>query len=206
VPARDLEKIVVERVRAYLGDLGSSLDRSSGEALGAQLLEAKRLSQQLVSSGSAEVRSALLGLVKRVEVGESRIRIEIKSGNEEARTAVLESETVKIRSGREVKLVIPGSEDEIDARRDGKLLALSARAQRVRDRLIAGESIGDIAHDEDSSASRIGRLARLGLLAPVIVSASLEGRQPQSFTRSALWEATRIPLDWTAQRAAFGFS
>lgn len=206
VPARDLEKMVVERVRAYLVDLGSNLDRSSGETLGTQLLKAERLSEQLASSSSAEVRSALLALVKRVEVGESRIRIEVNSGDEKARTAMLESETVKIRSGKEVKLVIPGSEDEIGARRDGKLLALLARAQRVRDRLIAGESVADIARDEHSSASRIGRLARLGLLAPEIALASVEGRQPQSFTRSTLWEATLIPLDWTAQRAAFGFS
>lgn len=102
--------------------------------------------------------------------------------------------------------MIPGSEEEADARRDGKLVALLARAHGIRERLIAGESVADIAAADGSSPSRIGRYARLGLLAPDIVAAALEGKQPASMTRSSLWEATSIPLDWEGERRLLGFA
>jgi site-specific DNA recombinase len=105
-----------------------------------------------------------------------------------------------------VKLVIPGSDDETDARRDGKLVALLARANSVRDRILGGQSLAAIAATEGSSPSRIGRLARLGLLAPDIIAAAVEGRQPRALTRSCLWEATSVPLDWAGQRRKFGLS
>ncbi|HEX8215812.1 MAG TPA: hypothetical protein VF582_10180, partial [Allosphingosinicella sp.] len=59
---------------------------------------------------------------------------------------------------------------------------------------------------ENSSPSRIGRIARLGLLAPDIVTAAIEGRQPAALSRSSLWEATGIPLDWPGQRKMLGIA
>jgi site-specific DNA recombinase len=105
-----------------------------------------------------------------------------------------------------VKLIIPGSDEEADARRDGKLVAMLAKAQSVRERILAGQSVADIATKEGSSPSRIGRYARLGLLAPDIVTAAIEGKQPESMTRTSLWEATSIPPDWEGQRRQLGFA
>lgn len=81
-----------------------------------------------------------------------------------------------------------------------------AKAHSIRDRILAGESVADIATAEASSPSRIGRYARLGLLAPDIVAAAVKGKQPASMTRSSLWEATSIPFDWEGQRRLLGFA
>ena len=50
------------------------------------------------------------------------------------------------------------------------------------------------------------RLMRLNFLAPDIVVAILNGRQPAAMTASKLMADTRLPLAWTEQRKALGFA
>jgi len=49
------------------------------------------------------------------------------------------------------------------------------------------------------------RIARLAFLAPDIVAAILDGRQPPSLTSRRLFKYASIPLDWKSQRKALGF-
>jgi hypothetical protein len=66
-------------------------------------------------------------------------------------------------------------------------------------------TLEDIAAREGFGATYAGRLLRLASLAPAIVTAILEGRQPLELTANALMADTRLPLEWSAQRAALGF-
>ena len=50
------------------------------------------------------------------------------------------------------------------------------------------------------------RVARLAFLAPDIISAILDGRQPPSLTSRRLMKHAAIPLDWKGQRKELGFS
>ncbi len=50
------------------------------------------------------------------------------------------------------------------------------------------------------------QLLRISWLAPDILSAIVEGRQPVEVTCRRLMRATNIPLDWPGQRAVFGFA
>jgi site-specific DNA recombinase len=205
VPAHDLEQIVIDRVGEHLADLSQHVVEPQGAGLGQRIHAAAGSIDQLSFGNPQQVRAALLRLIKRIEVCEERIIIQLAEG-EAGEVPTLEAPSAKIRSGREVKLVILGSDEDVEARRDGKLVALLAKAQSIRDRITAGASVADIAAADGSSPSRIGRYARLGLLAPDIVAAALEGRQPLSMTRTSLWEATSIPLDWESQRRLFGFA
>jgi hypothetical protein len=54
------------------------------------------------------------------------------------------------------------------------------------------------------SNPHVRRLLRFAYLAPDIVEAIVEGRQPRSLTVKLLLRG--IPLAWSDQRAAFGFS
>ena len=47
---------------------------------------------------------------------------------------------------------------------------------------------------------------RLNFLAPHIVVAILNGRQPVAVTASQLVADTRLRLDWSGQRTALGFA
>jgi len=58
----------------------------------------------------------------------------------------------------------------------------------------------------DYSPLHQNRLARLSYLAPDIVSAIIEGRQPPSLSGRRLLRAADLPFDWEGQRALLGFS
>ena len=49
-------------------------------------------------------------------------------------------------------------------------------------------------------------IAEINDLAPDIVVAILNGRQPVALTASKLMADTRLPLDWSGQRKALGFA
>ena len=48
-------------------------------------------------------------------------------------------------------------------------------------------------------------LLRTSYLAPSIIKAILEGRQPPDLSRKRVMQTNRIPLDWRGQEAMFGF-
>jgi site-specific DNA recombinase len=73
--------------------------------------------------------------------------------------------------------------------------------------LVAGEvqSISEIARREGITVRYVSRLIRLGFLAPEIVEAMVEGRQPAELSAESLSRHGDLPLDWQQQRAALGF-
>jgi len=68
-----------------------------------------------------------------------------------------------------------------------------------------GISADDFAAREGVTPSWVTRLARLAYLAPDIVAAILEGRQPVELTANRLLQDTRLPIDWAEQRSRLGF-
>jgi hypothetical protein len=80
-----------------------------------------------------------------------------------------------------------------------------ARAYRWKDLLESGQvpSITALARKFKVDGSYVGRILRLSLLAPDIVDAIIEGREPDELSLRKL-RAT-FPLDWREQRRFFGF-
>ncbi|MGK7863740.1 hypothetical protein ACFHNC_14945, partial [Falsiroseomonas sp. E2-1-a4] len=67
------------------------------------------------------------------------------------------------------------------------------------------QSLTAFAAAQGISQSYATRLVRLASLAPDIVEAILDGRQPINLRASRLMRDTRIPTDWQEQRRALGF-
>jgi site-specific DNA recombinase len=110
------------------------------------------------------------------------------------------------RTGKEMKFVIHGDGDERTA--DPSLVRLIVRAHRLARRLAENPSwtLEDVASQENMGGPYAARLIRLNYLAPDIVAAILDGKQPVDLTANKLMADTRLPLDWRAQRAALGFA
>ena len=106
-----------------------------------------------------------------------------------------------------MKFIVEGGAIAEKPRIDENLVRLIVRArilaQRFQDNPAA--TIEGIAAGEKLGATYAGRLLRLTSLAPDIVTAILDGRQPPELTANALMADTRLPLEWWAQRAALGF-
>jgi site-specific DNA recombinase len=77
-------------------------------------------------------------------------------------------------------------------------------AHRWFDEISTGKasSLAEIAAREGLAVRYVGRLIRLAFLAPAIVEAILEGRQPASITTEALTRHIELPLEWRSQKTA----
>jgi hypothetical protein len=110
------------------------------------------------------------------------------------------------RSGFELRLIVPGK--AVTTAPDPSLIRLLARAHQIRDRLFADPdwTISQLADQGQLTASYVTRLLRLAFLAPDIITAILDGRQPVELTANKLMADTRLPIDWAVQRQALGFA
>lgn len=107
---------------------------------------------------------------------------------------------IRRRPGRKT-VVTPIRDAGIPTRADPVLVKALARAFRYQKLLDEGRyaSITEMAAAEKIERGYLGSLLRLTLLAPAIVEAILDGKQPEEITLPALTE--RLPLEWEQQRA-----
>ncbi|HVY89883.1 MAG TPA: recombinase family protein [Hyphomonadaceae bacterium] len=109
------------------------------------------------------------------------------------------------RAGVEMKLIVSDGTQPPEI--DRGLVRTLIRANRIRQQLAQdpGLSLSDVAEHEGIVPSYATRIYRLSFLAPDIIEAMLEGRQPPALTLRKLLDDTRLPLDWTEQRQRLGF-
>ncbi|WP_137179177.1 hypothetical protein [Roseomonas sp. AR75] len=105
---------------------------------------------------------------------------------------------VKPRGGRKA-MVTPGVL-ALERRQDITLIKAVARAFRWRRMLETGRfaTINELAAADKINSSYVSRVLRLTLLAPDIVEAILDGRQPEGMTLA--WAMGAWPVEWEAQR------
>lgn len=93
------------------------------------------------------------------------------------------------------------------SRVDPALVKALARSHAWFHDLAAGRamSIEGIAAREGLTEGYVRRLIRLAFLAPDIVEAILDGRQPAELTAASLTRRIDLPLDWRQQAQCTGF-
>jgi DNA invertase Pin-like site-specific DNA recombinase len=222
IPAHDLEEGVWARLRDFLSS-PSQLLNVLGEIGGRQA--------QVIQAGAKAVRNWdgwstcdrrgwLKGLLERVVVTHTELTLHLNcralsrllgipegQGDEEAVEPIrLESEVRFKRGGRGLRYVIPGPGGLWDgAQQDKPLLQAIARGRVWYDQLLSGQakSREEIARANGLSGQHVIRHLHLAWLAPDIVEAILEGRQPKGLTVKRLLE--KLPMDWPEQRRVLGF-
>jgi site-specific DNA recombinase len=160
-----------------------------------------------------QVGTALNALVDHVELIDTGIRVSIKLPipSDEGRDAATPNELALTRfvpmrmkrRGVEMRLIIDGDAGPA-ARVDLPLLNATARAYRWSNDLLEGRarSIGEIAKRERLTGRHVRRVMRLAFLAPKIVKAIAEGRQPADLTTLAMTQRIELPPLWSAQERA----
>jgi hypothetical protein len=90
-------------------------------------------------------------------------------------------------------------------RRDETLIKALVKAHRWRSRIESGQakSITDLAEQEDVTDAYVCRLLPLTCLAPAIVEAILDGRQPRGLRLAEV--LGNGPVAWEEQRSGWGF-
>jgi site-specific DNA recombinase len=227
IPAAEIERLVSDRVHRWLLDPGSIYKSTTAR------LENSSMQQRLVAQAAdigkqwpelpvARKRAVLAALIERIEVSVDQIDIRLRpqrlcaplDGAASSAQVVSDDETeilsvpVRLsRAGREIKMVIGGTDSFVAAKPDARLIKLLLRARRFNATLAQGEGVpfAALAQRESVSRSYFTRLVRLSYLAPDITQAILDGRQPPDLTADKLLEHSRLPLAWHDQRILLGF-
>jgi hypothetical protein len=129
--------------------------------------------------------------------------------------AALEIDTLTIRipmrlqrrGGRKLIMAPEGvAMPTLKPRPDETLIKALVRAHRWRRRIESGQakSITDLAEQEGVTDAYVCRLLPLTCLAPDIVEAILDGRQPRGLRLAEM--LGNGPLGWQEQRRAWGFA
>ncbi len=90
------------------------------------------------------------------------------------------------------------------AKPDAKLLALVMRARQARAALMRDIAAPPLR--EPYSPRHLAQMAQLGYLAPSILAAIVDARQPPTLTARSLSRIRALPLDWRAQEKLLGIS
>jgi hypothetical protein len=114
--------------------------------------------------------------------------------------------TFRKRGGRKLVVMPDGVEWAPRPRVDNAMVEALARAFRWRKMLDTGvhATLEDLAKAKGVAVSYVSRMLRLTLLAPEIVQAILDGRQPAELQLEDLLDG--FPLEWTRQSNTMGNS
>jgi site-specific DNA recombinase len=234
IPAAPLERVVIDRIVRLLADGPELLlTLRSGEVLPADGAQQRRtlsagagLAGRWPSLGHAAQRDALLALNLQVAVQRQELTIRIeaprlvamlmgkgtadvaqgKHQRDEGGSTITLTEPVSLRrSGREMALLV-GATVAAD-RSDPSLVRLVAKAWALREALLSSDAATFTASAEANgfTQSYATRLIRMAWLAPDIIGAILDGRQPPGLIATNLMRDTRLPTDWQEQRRVLGF-
>ena len=110
------------------------------------------------------------------------------------------------RVGREMRMLVENADGQTSA--DPGLLRVIARAHDFQERLMQDPNLAvpALANQERLSIGYMSRLLRLPWLAPDIIIAIINGKNPPQLTAKKLMRLTaHIPVDWTEQRKLLGF-
>ena len=114
--------------------------------------------------------------------------------------------TFRKRGGRKLVVTPDGAEWAPRPRVDNPMVKALARAFRWRKMLDEGVhgTLKDLARAKGLTATYVSRVLRLTLLAPEIVAAILDGRQPEGLQLDDLLAGS--PLEWAGQVQSLGQS
>ncbi len=198
IGADDVERLIVERLCRQQQRDDPAVDMATGV-------------------WSAETRELILSRVDRVIVHRDEIEVTLKFkgegstaassevGGESESQSTLRLQLPPPRPRERTEILVPGNSGAQPRRIDQELILALARARSWMRALRQAQFVdtAEIAQRYELSDAHVRRLLRFAYLAPDIVEAIVEGRQPRILTVKLLLRG--IPLDWANQRAAFGF-
>jgi hypothetical protein len=185
-PAGDLDRIII-------GAIAKALRRSVDE-IGAECA----IGNTLPNLSIPEQRRILLQHEVQVQLGSTHLRITLGRGD--AQEVALPAQLG--RRGTELRLLVP-SDGEAARGADPVLLKLITHARLAQQAAITGVPDAIVSR---YSKRHLWQLLRISWLAPDIIVAITDGRQPPTLTGRRLLRATDVPLDWNEQRRFFGLS
>ncbi len=212
LPANEIERVVRESLSSLLGQPNLiQTHLSDGSSSLHNTLTIQRFCENASNRSSIEDWRPIL---HRIDVATTELRIALSSSQLAKLVGINASDQkeetfewqVPIqwkRRGVESRIILKGDELRQQSP-DLTLLRLIARAHLWMDQVRSGEfsSIKEIAELNKVSPSDVSRFLPLSFLAPDLIEAALEGKQPSCLTSFRLRRHSNIPTSWNDQRKA----
>ena len=190
LPAPMLEETAARLIRRHVcaAAFPASLTRDPEME---ELASARRLLEGRFAGKEGASAAALLGLIRRIDIGPGALSILLD------RDALCVNAPFRLRKrGVEAKLVLGDPPKSLDR----TLICNIANALSWLDRIKAGRTYEEIAAEDGIKTARVRKAIGHAFLAPDIVRAALEGRQPVGLTSNYILHHP-LPADWDEQRA-----
>ncbi|WP_436642172.1 recombinase family protein [Microbaculum sp. FT89] len=229
IAATGIEPVVIDQIAGFLRDASRLTAELGLEALPVSrqtemTAAASRLAMRVETESVSGQREILLDVVQEIRLGDGRLRIRLdrsrlvealSPGDDEAGlkdclpgdgSIELHRTITFARRGVETKLVIEDQSDTSRRAPDPVLIKTVARGHHWFDLLASGKArtLREIASAEGVSERYVARLIPLAFLAPPLIEAILEGRQPVTLDATNLMAAAPLPLGWREQVAVIG--
>jgi site-specific DNA recombinase len=215
--APEIERAVTIAARHMLSDragLLEALEKSGIDSpdVRATLESTSNLLQQLQTEAAS--MDCLTDLIDRVHLRDDGISVTLSIQVPCSRAGVRTNSIFNLshfvplrmkRRGVETRIIMTEGED-LPRKVDPPLLKAVARAKAWFEELASGQvrSLTDIARREKIAPRYVERLSRLSFVAPRIVEAICQGRQPADLSAETLLNRIDLPLQWPAQLNALG--
>ena len=224
IPAAEIEAVVFTAIRDLLADASRLLGILGMESLRPSaakeyVVRAKAFGTSLKEPGKNPT-AKWQDLIDRVTIGEADVTIALSPSGLSQTLAVTDRHVtgrkedlvirvpaVLKRCGVMMKVIVGDSMFRQPAKSDPALVKLVTRAHDWFERLIDGraDDLEQIARVEHLGATYVGRVLHVVHLAPDIVDAILDGRQPADLTAQRLLFSLPLPFAWADQREILGF-
>jgi hypothetical protein len=230
IPAGDVERLVEERLTAFLKNQGEIFDAVEplyddvNKRQGVVGLAAD-LATRWPDLEPTTKRKIFGRLVNRIDLTQETLEIRIAPGrlleilwaednpgtfepalwdNELTITFTVPAHLK--RAGLETKLLIEGADGSARKSPDRSLLRLLSQAHLFHEMVMhsRGRTMAELAVEAGVGGSYFTRILRLSFLAPEVVKAILRDRHPLELTAKKLAGDTRLPIAWEEQRARLG--
>jgi site-specific DNA recombinase len=233
LPAHEIESRVTERLQAFLRSDAQVFDELSATSESPAVLHqlvagAKKLAASVSSLPAEDLRDLLACILQRVIIQESSIEMMIKKSNlrellehgdriiaaslvsapkspEPADVICLSIEATRKRYGGEIHLVVPPNSIAAVRHPRPALIKALARSHAWYEKVLEGKvaDMRSLAREIGLTPHYVRNVFACAFLAPDIVEAILEGRQPLTLKFEHLYK--NVPLSWAEQRQQFGF-
>jgi site-specific DNA recombinase len=201
LPAGEVDRIVLDALARHLRDHTGAGDTMCKVEWQRQANRHDELADRLDQLPRHEQRALLIDQGARVQVAEASIDVTF---NSDGATNIISTPAKLVRRGNELRIALPPNAPASAERiAEPNLVRLVAQGFAAKEYLLTGKAVEPICGYD---RKHLHRLARVSWLAPDIISAILNGRQPVQLTARHLLRCAEIPLDWQKQRSFLGFN
>jgi len=215
--APEIERAVAIAGRQILNDRTKLLEALEKSGIDSPDVRGTLESTSILSrrmENQTDVAACMVELIDRVELREDgisvtlNIQVPCSRGGVRTINILCLSRFVPLRMQRrgvETRIIIAAGGD-LPRKVDPALLKAVSRARVWFDEFASGRvrSLAEIARHEGIAKRYVERLSRLAFVAPAIVEAICQGRQPTELNAETLLNRIDLPLEWPAQLKALG--